>query len=96
LNYAQKHLSIPTSSFISRIGLTNAASIRLFEKLGFGKEKVVQVFQEVTMRMGWIEAEEDGKMDETERLESLKRERWTTVGDEVEFSEDTAHSDSNR
>ncbi len=28
-------------------------SIRLFESLGFGKVKVVQVFQEVEMRFGW-------------------------------------------
>lgn len=85
LNYAQKHLSIPTKNFIARIGLTNAGSIALFNKLGFGKEKVVEVFQEVTMRMGWVEGAEDGKMNEGERVEGLRKERWVEVGEEVEI-----------
>jgi L-amino acid N-acyltransferase YncA len=85
LNYAQKHLSIPTTNFIARIGLTNAGSIALFHKLGFGKEKVVEVFQEVTMRMGWVEGVEDGKMGEGERVEGLRKERWVDVGEEVEI-----------
>lgn len=57
----------------------------MFTKLGFGKEKVVEVFQEVTMRMGWVEGVEDGKMDEGERVEGLRKERWVNVGDEVEI-----------
>jgi len=80
LNYAQKHLSIPTKNFIARIGLTNIGSIALFTKLGFGKEKVVEVFQEVTLRMGWVEGAEDGGMGEGERVERLRQERWGDVG----------------
>jgi hypothetical protein len=83
LNYAQSHLNIPPRSFISRIGLSNEASIGLFAKLGFGKEKVVEVFQEVTMRFGWVEGSEDGKLDETERLEQMRRERWGMFGQEI-------------
>jgi hypothetical protein len=83
LNYAQSHLNIPPRNFISRIGLSNEASIGLFAKLGFGKEKVVEVFQEVTMRFGWVEGSEDGKLDETERLEQMRREKWDIFGQEI-------------
>jgi len=37
------------------------------------------------MRMGWVEGVEDGKMDEGERVEGLRKERWVNVGDEVEI-----------
>lgn len=84
LNYAMTHLQIPPRNFISRIGLSNTASIALFGKLGFGKEKVVEVFQEVTMRFGWIEGCEDGKLDDVERLERLRKERWSLFGTEVD------------
>jgi hypothetical protein len=83
LNYAQSHLHIPPRNLISRIGLSNEASIGLFAKLGFGKEKVVEVFQEVTMRFGWVEGSEDGKLDDAERLGALKMEKWTSYGEEV-------------
>lgn len=85
LNYARKHLDIPSRNFISRIGLTNEASIGLFAKLGFGKEKVVEVFQEVTMRFGWVEGSEDGKLEEGERLDALVKERWTFSGREMTY-----------
>jgi hypothetical protein len=35
---------------VAEIGNANEASIRLFEKLGFEKTKVVEVFNEVEMR----------------------------------------------
>jgi hypothetical protein len=81
LNYAQDNLSIPLDKFIVRIGLANKSSIALFDKLGFGKEKVVEVFQEVTMRFGWIEGEEDGKMTEMGRLQELKDKLWVERGE---------------
>lgn len=80
LNYAQSQLSIPLNCFIARIGLSNESSIALFEKLGFGKEKVVQVFQEVTLRFGWIEGHETGRMDELDRLAALQKDKWKWSG----------------
>lgn len=37
---------------IARIGRSNAPSIKLFESLGFGVSKVVEVFDEVELRWG--------------------------------------------
>lgn len=37
------------------------------------------------MRMGWMEGVEDGGMDEGERVEALRKERWVDVGEEVEI-----------
>ncbi|PPQ73953.1 hypothetical protein CVT24_012542 [Panaeolus cyanescens] len=43
-------LNIPPSSLLVKIGDTNHASIKLFQKLGFEIVKRVEVFQEVEMR----------------------------------------------
>lgn len=43
-------LGYPRDAFIAKIGTSNLASIRLFERLGFKKTKVVEVFQEAEMR----------------------------------------------
>ncbi|KAL8283141.1 hypothetical protein RQP46_005919 [Phenoliferia psychrophenolica] len=49
LPYASTALKLPPSSFFSKIGVKNEASISLFEKLGFSKVKVVEAFEEVEM-----------------------------------------------
>ena len=41
---------IQPSSLVARIGIDNHPSISLFQKLGFQKTKVVEVFGEVEMR----------------------------------------------
>ncbi|KIJ33014.1 hypothetical protein M422DRAFT_96068, partial [Sphaerobolus stellatus SS14] len=43
-------LRIPSERLVVRIGESNSASIRLFEKLGFNMTKIVEVFQEIEMR----------------------------------------------
>lgn len=43
-------LPIPSSWLTCKIALTNDASIALFESLGFTKQKVSEVWQEVEMR----------------------------------------------
>lgn len=55
-------LPISRDRLVVRIGEKNTPSIRLFEKLGFGITKRVEVFGEVEMRMGagaveWKEGE---------------------------------------
>jgi hypothetical protein len=47
------HLKVVPTHFIARIGSSNESSIRLFERLGFGKVRVVEVWDEVEMRWGW-------------------------------------------
>jgi hypothetical protein len=72
--------------FLVRIGTSNTASIRLFEKLGFGRVKVVKAFDEMEMRFGWIPAQdedEEGKMMEFDEMERLAREKWTRRGQAV-------------
>ncbi|KAK4704638.1 hypothetical protein P7C70_g1573, partial [Phenoliferia sp. Uapishka_3] len=65
LSYASKELKLPPSAFFSRIGIKNAPSLALFEKLGFSKIKVVEAFGEVEMgytgehdKWGWEPAYE--------------------------------------
>ena len=48
-----ERLPITPSSLIARIGISNSASIELFQKLGFQRTKVVEVFSEVEMK--WID-----------------------------------------
>jgi len=47
------------SQFIARIGRSNTPSIKLFESLGFGITKVVEVFDEVEMRWGHKAGQEE-------------------------------------
>ncbi|GMK60005.1 hypothetical protein CspeluHIS016_0902220 [Cutaneotrichosporon spelunceum] len=53
ITYAVHHLPLGPRHFIARIGTANEASISLFERLGFGKVKVVEVWSEAEMRWGW-------------------------------------------
>lgn len=46
-------LNIRPSQFIARIGANNVASLRLFDKLGFGQVKLVEVWNEIELRWGW-------------------------------------------
>ncbi|EJT49024.1 hypothetical protein A1Q2_07970 [Trichosporon asahii var. asahii CBS 8904] len=46
-------LGIGPSQFIARIGAENAASLRLFDSLGFGQVKLVEVWNEIELRWGW-------------------------------------------
>jgi RimJ/RimL family protein N-acetyltransferase len=51
IRYAAAQVASPLS-FFCRIGLSNEASLALFEKrLGFVRHKVVEVFQEVELRL---------------------------------------------
>jgi len=50
LSYATADLGIPPSTLVARIGLNNAPSIALFQRLGFVQSKVVEVFGELEMR----------------------------------------------
>ncbi|KAK4054868.1 hypothetical protein OIV83_000792 [Microbotryomycetes sp. JL201] len=54
LPYVSKILSISPDRFFARIGASNVGSIRLFEKLGFKRGKLVQVFDE--QQMDWDES----------------------------------------
>lgn len=67
ITYAQSHLEPQPSAsqFIARISSKNTASIKLFEKLGFEIVKVVQVFDEVEMRLvgdRWVAAQLEGRL----------------------------------
>lgn len=53
LTYAVHNIPIKPRHLIARIGTANTASIALFERLGFGKVKVVEVWSEAEMRWGW-------------------------------------------
>ena len=53
MSYVVSTLAIPPTHLIARIGAKNTASIKLFEKLGFGVVRFVEVFDEVEMRWGW-------------------------------------------
>lgn len=52
LGYAIPTLGLRPTNLIARIGRSNTASIALFESLGFGIVKVVEVWDEVEMRWG--------------------------------------------
>ena len=52
LLYASRTLNLKPSAFFARIGTSNTGSIALFEKLGFKRGKVVEVFQELQMDWG--------------------------------------------
>jgi RimJ/RimL family protein N-acetyltransferase len=49
--YAMQELNLGPEDFLVKIGMDNAASIRMFENLGFSIVKRVEVFQEVEMRV---------------------------------------------
>jgi hypothetical protein len=53
LSYAVQTLPISPSHLIARISTSNQPSIHLFQKLGFGITKTVEVFSEVELRWGW-------------------------------------------
>ncbi|BEJ18099.1 hypothetical protein CspHIS471_0703760 [Cutaneotrichosporon sp. HIS471] len=59
ITYAVHHLPLSPRHFIARIGTANHASISLFERLSFGKVKVVEVWSEAEMRWGWTGGEYD-------------------------------------
>jgi hypothetical protein len=67
ISYAQSHLTpapLP-AQFIARISTKNHASIKLFEKLGFEITKVVEVFDELEMRLvsdKWASEELQGRL----------------------------------
>lgn len=66
LSYATSTLPLPPSHLIARISRSNTASIALFKKLGFGVVKVVEVWDEVEMRWGWVEGSGEGEGGEDE------------------------------
>jgi hypothetical protein len=70
-------LAIDPRSFIARIGTTNVGSLKLFESLGFGKVKVVEVFQEVEMRFGWRSG---GREWNEKDLQEEMKTRWGEPG----------------
>lgn len=83
LLYASRTLSLPPSAFFARIGTANTGSIALFEKLGFKRGKVVEVFQEMEMNwgggeggnFGWEGKEEYTPLDDpAEELQQPKEE----------------------
>lgn len=49
LSYSSQILGLKPSQFFAKIGMDNSGSIKLFEKLGFVKGKVSEIFQEVEM-----------------------------------------------
>lgn len=49
LSYAGRALRLPPAAFFARVSETNEGSMRLFEKLGFGRGRLVEVFQEREM-----------------------------------------------
>lgn len=67
LAYAKKELRLAESDFFAKIGLENEPSIRLFEKLGFKRGKVVEVFGEV--EMVWDKARDPGDEAEEQYVE---------------------------
>ncbi|THH04684.1 hypothetical protein EW145_g5335, partial [Phellinidium pouzarii] len=67
LSFATSHASPPmlpvaADRFVARIGERNAASIRLFETLGFAITKRVPVFEEIEMRLAAAAERQDGWM----------------------------------
>ena len=46
LGYAAGALGLPPAAFHAKVSETNEASMRLFEKLGFARGRLVEVFQE--------------------------------------------------
>ncbi|RSH86167.1 uncharacterized protein EHS24_004398 [Apiotrichum porosum] len=53
MNYVVRELAVAPTSLIAKISSKNTASIRLFESLGFGRVKLVEVWDELEMRWGW-------------------------------------------
>jgi hypothetical protein len=69
--YAQTlPLSLKATSFIAKIGLANDPSLKLFERLGFEKVKVSEVWQEAELHL-----KEDGDAARLRR-EDLKILHW--------------------
>lgn len=58
---AQSTLPINAENLVVRIGETNVASRRMFEKLGFVVTKHVKVFEELEMRLPSIKSEDISK-----------------------------------
>lgn len=57
----QSPLGVSPTSLIARIGSKNTSSIRLFESLGFGRVKLVEVWDELEMRWGWTGSDSDSE-----------------------------------
>lgn len=68
-------LPVSPASLVVRIGASNAPSIALFTRLGFGVSKRVDVFDEIEMRFGWDSAR--GKQIGVEE----KRKAWAEGGE---------------
>lgn len=58
LSYAADALRLPPAAFHAKVSETNEASMRLFEKLGFRRGRLVEVFQE--REIEWAGGEEWG------------------------------------
>lgn len=52
LSYASDILELKPFQFFAKIGMDNLGSIKLFERLGFVKGKISEIFQEVEMIWG--------------------------------------------
>ncbi|ORX41305.1 GNAT domain-domain-containing protein [Kockovaella imperatae] len=73
LSYAISTLKIQPHQLIARIGMDNEPSIRLFESMGFGIEKRVEVFREVGLRWGHKPSQEG---EETQSEVSDEKADW--------------------
>jgi hypothetical protein len=73
ITYAVHHLPLSPRHFIARIGTANEASISLFERLGFGKVRVVEVWSEAEMRWGWTAG---GEYDEAWADAAADTDAW--------------------
>lgn len=67
LTYVIRELHISPSQLMARIGAKNAASISLFERLGFKQAKYVAVWDEIEMR--WDDAGRGPDVWSASRLE---------------------------
>lgn len=68
-------MKIKPENLIARIGTSNQASIKLFEKLGFGIVKIVEVFDEAELRWGYQSKADSNSLSlSSSSMDEIKRE----------------------
>ncbi|KAK9899630.1 N-acetyltransferase 9 [Cystobasidium minutum MCA 4210] len=74
IRYAMQKLHLGPEDFLVRIGMDNASSIRMFQRLGFEIVKTVEVFREVELRIRKRTEHFRWLMEADKELETFKLE----------------------
>ncbi|RSH89575.1 hypothetical protein EHS25_002126 [Saitozyma podzolica] len=97
LGYAIPTLGLRPTNLIARIGRSNSASMALFESLGFGIVKVVEVWDEVEMRWGHTPGSHLGSTDgeaESAEMGSIEGEAENGDGGNEEDEKERRRKDT--